>query len=302
MTFAVLSGANKLSILRPPQRRTTCLAPGGWGGLTISRTDAAPFQIYSLDISSIQAYSATIVANTLTGQQSKVVNLPGPKVRYATAILDLSDVKSLTITWYDGLDGQGRVRAGDVDNIFLNTHNVPKVADPVASKPSGVYSGPFAIQLTCATPGAEIFYSTSNTPPVYGTNRYAGGDIGIVKTGRIRAWAHVPGMLESDMPLFDYCIGKPVPPAITENPHDMTVKEGQSTTIMIKISGQPSPDVQWQKKYPGEADFRDVPGANGTSITAGVTTADSGSGYRAIITNMAGKVISEPVTVTVVPK
>ena len=58
----------------------------------------------------------------------------------------------------------------------------------------------------------------------------------------------------------------PVPPAITAQPADQTVTEGQTATFSVTATGSSPISYQWQQN------FVDIPGATGTSYTTPATT------------------------------
>jgi hypothetical protein len=76
----------------------------------------------------------------------------------------------------------------------------------------------------------------------------------------------------------------PASPTITTEPTGQTVIVGQTATFVVAASGYPAPSYQWQKNG------TDIPGANGASYTTPATAkADSGSGFRCIVSNTAGE-------------
>jgi hypothetical protein len=282
-------------------RRTICVAPNGWGPMSIARTDGAPFQVYSVDLASNQAYSVVISGDTPSGVLTKAVNLTGYRTLYATAILDWSDVRKMTFAWYSGPNGSGRPRAGEINSFVLNTHRVEKVADPVASMPSGEYPGPITVKLSCAIPDAEIYYTTNGSPPVRSGTPYKGTEISIHSSIRLRAWAYAPVMQSSEIASYEYCIGTPAAPVISEQTRELTyaTEPTAKNTVLVKARANPNPDYQWQCKFPTDADYRDIAGANYESYGVRFAKNDTSCLYRVIVRNMAGQVISDPIPVTV---
>jgi hypothetical protein len=265
----------------------------------IVRTDGAPFQIYSVELSTAQAYSAVITADTPSGVLTKIVNFTGYRGFYATAILDWSDVRKMTFTWYSDPDGKGRLRSGEIANLFLNTHRVEKVADPVASQASGASSVATTVTLSCATPYAEMYYTTNGSPPNRSGTPYKGTDIPIRGSLRIRAWAYAPAMQSSEITSYEYCIGTPEAPVIVEQTRELTYVTGSKNTLLVKARGNPIPDYQWQCKFPDDADFHDIACANSDNYSMRFAKNDTSCLYRVILRNMAGQVISAPIPVAI---
>jgi hypothetical protein len=81
-------------------------------------------------------------------------------------------------------------------------------------------------------------------------------------------------------------------PNITQNPQDRTVYVGDPATFSVAADGATS--YQWQRNG------ANISGATGTSYTLATTTVpDSGSRFRAIVSNAFGSVTSSDATLTV---
>lgn len=95
-----------------------------------------------------------------------------------------------------------------------------------------------------------------------------------------------------------------IAPAVTTDPSNQSVLEGDSATFTVAGTGQPAPTIQWQQRAAGatsaEEGWSDVAGATSNSHTAlSLTTAQSGTQFRAVLRNSAGTAASLPATVTV---
>jgi hypothetical protein len=87
-----------------------------------------------------------------------------------------------------------------------------------------------------------------------------------------------------------------VAPTITAQPGNQTVTAGQTATFNVVATGTAPLGYQWQKNGVN------IAGATATSYTTPVTSAaDSGSTFRAIVSNTAGTVTSSAATLTVNP-
>jgi sugar lactone lactonase YvrE len=86
----------------------------------------------------------------------------------------------------------------------------------------------------------------------------------------------------------------PVPPSITTQPRKQTVTLGQTATFVVKATGTAPLSYQWQKNG---VNILDTTQSNYT--TPPVTAADNGSLFLVIVSNIAGGVASNQVTLSV---
>src|SRR5207245_308279 len=86
----------------------------------------------------------------------------------------------------------------------------------------------------------------------------------------------------------------PVAPTITTQPVNQTVTAGQTASFTVAATGTAPLSYQWQKNGVN------IPGATASSYTTPVTTtSDSGSTFRAVVTNTAGTATSNAATLNV---
>jgi hypothetical protein len=84
-------------------------------------------------------------------------------------------------------------------------------------------------------------------------------------------------------------------PAITLQPQGQAVQFYSVATFTAAASGTPAPTVQWQVSTDGGGTWLPAPGAaNATSYSFTPAATDSGSEYRAVFTNAAGSVATQP--------
>jgi hypothetical protein len=142
-----------------------------------------------------------------------------------------------------------------------------------------------------AVPGAtSATYSLTTTP----------GDSGALFRVHV---TNVSGMVVSTPALLTVT-PVVIAPAVTTDPSNQSVLEGDSATFTVAGTGQPAPTIQWQQRAAGatspDEGWSDVAGAIGNSYTAlSLTTAQSGTQFRAVLRNSAGIAASLPATVTV---
>lgn len=134
---------------------------------------------------------------------------------------------------------------------------------------------------------------TGATSPTYTLAPAQESDSG--STWRVIA-TNAAGSTTSSSATLSVTAGLSSAPAITTQPVSQTVASGSMVTFTVAASGSPAPSFQWQR------DGIDIPGATADShVLASVQTTDSGSTWRVIVTNSAGSVTSNSVTLTVQP-
>jgi hypothetical protein len=91
--------------------------------------------------------------------------------------------------------------------------------------------------------------------------------------------------------------GPTIAPGLTVLPTNQTVTAGQTATFSVSSNGDPSPTYQWRKGG------TNIPGAVSASYTTPATVpADNGSTFDVVVSNVAGTVTSNVVTLTVLKK
>jgi hypothetical protein len=88
------------------------------------------------------------------------------------------------------------------------------------------------------------------------------------------------------------------PPTVIEHPVDANATPGQPATFTVAWSGFPTATVQWERSADGVT-FEPVAGATGASFSFTTQIADDGSSFRAVLSNSAGAVVSEPARLSV---
>lgn len=90
--------------------------------------------------------------------------------------------------------------------------------------------------------------------------------------------------------------GAPSPPFIVVQPTNQNAITGDQVTLSLTTSGSLPLQHQWQ------LNGADIPGATSTSYTINrVSLSDNGGVYRCVVTNASGTIISDAVTLTVLP-
>lgn len=95
-----------------------------------------------------------------------------------------------------------------------------------------------------------------------------------------------------------------VAPAVTSDPGNQTVIEGETASFTVVGTGTPVPTVEWQARSATntdpEAGWSTIEGASGATYTTPATSlSQSGTQFRAVLRNAGGTAASLPATLTV---
>lgn len=93
--------------------------------------------------------------------------------------------------------------------------------------------------------------------------------------------------------------GLTVAAMFTTQPANVTVTAGQTAQFVAVATGTPAPTLQWQLSTNSGANWSDIPGAAGNSLSIASVLSDSGRQYRAVAANTVGSVNSNVATLTV---
>jgi len=97
-------------------------------------------------------------------------------------------------------------------------------------------------------------------------------------------------------------LSHPERPAITTTPRQVDATVGATATFLARAVGVPTPHEQWYRESKGAHRFVIVRGATGARLLVPrVTMRGDGSRFRALFTNVAGRVTSTPATLVVTP-
>lgn len=93
-------------------------------------------------------------------------------------------------------------------------------------------------------------------------------------------------------------------PLISTPPQAVEVELTQGALIgearfSVGFDAEGDTGVQWQRKVIGQERFSDIEGATSTELRAEVGLGLDGAEFRAVVSNEAGKVVSDPAVVTV---
>lgn len=130
------------------------------------------------------------------------------------------------------------------------------VAAPTFSKPAGEVDYGDKVTIACATPDADIYYTTDGTAPTANSTKYANEEIQITAATTIKAIAVKSGMNDSSVTSAAYTI-KLYTVTFDANghgiaPNPMKGYKGQIITLPValkqKMSGEVNEDAGWRFK------------------------------------------------------
>ena len=81
-------------------------------------------------------------------------------------------------------------------------------------------------------------------------------------------------------------------PVFTTQPQSQTQTGGQSATFTVAATGNPVPNITWEKSTDGGTTWVTIPGATGTTYSVTTATTDSGAQFRARATNSVASAAS----------
>jgi hypothetical protein len=113
---------------------------------------------------------------------------------------------------------------------------VPAAATPLFSVPSGTYSTTQSVQISDATPGATIYYTTNGAAPTPASTVYTSA-VSISVTGYLQAIAVAPGYATSPVASALYSIGANVTATPVLSPAPGAYGKSQTVTITDATPG-----------------------------------------------------------------
>lgn len=90
-------------------------------------------------------------------------------------------------------------------------------------------------------------------------------------------------------------------PAMTTQPQNQSVVEGNAVSFTAAASGYPAPAVQWQVSSDGGVSYSPIPGATASTLSFTASPGQNGNLYEAVFTNGIGSVTSSAASLSVTP-
>ncbi len=174
----------------------------------------------------------------------------------------------------------------------------PFTAPPVLNPASGPVAFGTKVSISCATPGALIYYSLNPVLGVPPPTNYYSGPLTVTNDVVIWASAEAAGYLPSrnalnGSPVERYSVVKGFPAVIVQ-PVSETVTAGQNASFSVGASGTAPLGYQW--RFNG----LNLAGKTGTNLTLNSMTLNSAGNYDVIVSNSVGSVTSAVVRLTAV--
>ena len=198
-------------------------------------------------------------------------------------------------------------------SITITVNAADTVATPTANIESGTYTEKKYVELSSATEGATIYYTTNGVEPgiqtgtefTAGTKILATANSGETYTTKIKAIAVKSGMQDSAIATFTYTIdltggtSEEQEPKIKSHPQNEAVKTGEQAVFNVGATGT-NLTYQWQVDRNDGNGFANIDGANSASYTTDVVNISyNGFKYRCVVSNSADSATSNVATLTV---
>ena len=201
------------------------------------------------------------------------------------------------------LSSSRTIKAKGYRTLFLESATatadfVFQCAMPAFAQESGPYVDTVVVELSTETSGGNttIRYTLDGSDPTESSTAYS-GPFGLgLGSYSVRARVFRFNFLPSEISSAEYVVNaQAVAPAITQQPQSQSVAEGTTATFEVEASGTPAPRYQWQRNGV------DLPGETATSLVLENAQLGDAGDYAVVVTNSAGSVTSNSVTLTVTP-
>jgi hypothetical protein len=188
---------------------------------------------------------------------------------------------------------------GSTSSVIAQLTVVTSVPPSITSQPTSQVGGiggaaSFTVSATgTPTPtyqwkknGADISGATSSTLAWTSLSASDGGNYSVVVTNS-------GGSATSNVVSLTVYDQQPFAPSITNQPESHAYALGESVTLLVGVSGVPTPTIQWYKNG------SPIGGATSTTLSLGKMTADMAGDYQAVAVNVLGSASSNLATLTV---
>ena len=126
----------------------------------------------------------------------------------------------------------------------------------------------------------------------YGDAGFFGSAGGLQLNRPVVGMAAIQSLAAGPAPAVEHSVPS-VLPQLVQQPTDQTVVPGGTATFFVRVTGDPTPDVQWQVSTDEGVSFSGLPGAVSQTLTVRpVTPGEQWNRYRAVVENAAGSVTS----------
>jgi hypothetical protein len=149
-----------------------------------------------------------------------------------------------------------------------------QVATPTFSPEAGTYTSAQSVEISCATSGATIYYTTDGSTPTSASTVYS-APIGVSSTTTIKAYATVDGMTDSEVASATYIISAESAYLVTYTIDD---DWGSGATVNVTITNNSSSEINgWTLawSFPGDQEILDLWNGNHTQDGTAVVVTDA---------------------------
>jgi ribosomal protein S27E len=149
-----------------------------------------------------------------------------------------------------------------------------QVATPTFSPEAGTYTSAQSVEISCATSGATIYYTTDGSTPTSASTVYS-APIGVSSTTTIKAYATVDGMTDSEVASATYIISAESAYLVTYTIDD---DWGSGATVNVTITNNSSSEINgWTLawSFPGDQEISDLWNGNHTQDGTAVVVTDA---------------------------
>jgi hypothetical protein len=201
----------------------TVSSPAYTGPITLTKTTTiraittAPGMIDSSETAAgytvaVVAPSFSPAAGTYSQPQTVALNTPtsGARIYYTTdgsTPTTASPIYTgpISVTQTTTIRAIG-VASGMANSTVSSATYTLKAATPTFNPPGGTYLLPQLVEISSASPGTTIYYTTDGSTPTTASTRYTGAFLVGVGTTTVRAIAVAPGWSQSDVATATYAI------------------------------------------------------------------------------------------------
>ncbi|MDX1699949.1 MAG: chitobiase/beta-hexosaminidase C-terminal domain-containing protein, partial [Melioribacteraceae bacterium] len=171
-----------------------------------------------------------------------------------------------------------------------------KCANPIISPDSGNFTDSVLVTITTETLNGKIKYTLDGSIPTENSEEYTEPFALGIGNYSIKANAYRFNFIDSDVSSAEIVVKqKAEKPNLVTDLENITSVEGEKVVLKVSAEGVPAPSYQWQRNQvnlPMEI--------SDSLVMENIQLGDAGS-YRVIVSNIAGEVISEEITLTVDP-
>lgn len=151
-----------------------------------------------------RVYGACVLKKVLFAEGADSYTTKGDSITFNTPTIsgtaiapDDGDYKE--VQYFDSKD--------DADAFIRKVLNItPKCETPVFSVDAGTYSKAQSVEISCATTGAKIYYTTNGLTPTESSTAYTGTPVSVSASTLLKAVAVKAGSSNSDIAAAEYTI------------------------------------------------------------------------------------------------